>query len=233
MRGHLYKYFTDRKWAEAFLDGRILFRSLAYFRDYEDQSVRGDRDEGNAIFRPQEGLIITNHTQNKTFILPGYAFQSAARQAEIFVFCLSRSFNREISEKFGASVCIEIVHKAVFCRRVTSALQPEAAFPGAAGHTRIGNDVEYYDLSEGGSPRWALPDQIALSKLNAYAWQNEFRLVFTLTDAFRFENVDTRLVSDRNEARHNTNEHQNYLVETQSLRDICRLHDLEPRAVRH
>lgn len=226
MRGHLYKYFTDRKWAEAFLGGNILFRSLAYFRDYEDQSVRGDRDEGNAIFRPQDGLTITNHTQNRTFVLPGYAFQSAAKQSEIFVFCLSRSFNREIAQNFEASVCIEIVRKAVFCQRVTSALPPNAAFPGAAGHTRIGNDVEYYDATEGGSPRWALPDQIALSKLKTYAWQNEFRLVFTLTDAFNFENVNTRLVSDRNEASRNINEHQNYVVETQSLRDICRLHEL-------
>jgi len=34
MRHSLYKYFIERKWAEAFLDGEVLFRSLAHFRDY-------------------------------------------------------------------------------------------------------------------------------------------------------------------------------------------------------
>jgi hypothetical protein len=40
MRRNLYKYFTELRWAEAFLDGEILFRSLAHFRDYEDENVR-------------------------------------------------------------------------------------------------------------------------------------------------------------------------------------------------
>jgi len=31
------KYFTERGWIEAFLAGEVLFRSLAYFRDYEDE----------------------------------------------------------------------------------------------------------------------------------------------------------------------------------------------------
>ena len=39
-RRSLYKYFSERKWAERFLDGEILFRSLAYFRDYEDGNIR-------------------------------------------------------------------------------------------------------------------------------------------------------------------------------------------------
>lgn len=55
MRHSLYKYFSDRKWADAFLDGEILFRSLSYFRDYEDKNVRGDEKEGTAVYRPKEG----------------------------------------------------------------------------------------------------------------------------------------------------------------------------------
>jgi len=42
-RGRLYKYFSERKWAEAFLDGSMLFRSLSYFRDLEDKNVRETR----------------------------------------------------------------------------------------------------------------------------------------------------------------------------------------------
>jgi hypothetical protein len=67
MRHSLYKYFSDLKWANAFLDGEILFRSLSYFRDYEDQNIRGDQKEGIAVFRPQTGLIVTNQTQGTTF----------------------------------------------------------------------------------------------------------------------------------------------------------------------
>ena len=60
--------------------------------------------------------------------------------------------------------------------------------------------MEYYRETEGGKPRWALPEVIATSKLDSYAWQDEFRLVFSLTDALEFENVNTRLVH-RNNAR--------------------------------
>ena len=41
MRHSLFKYYDQRIWAEKFLDGELLFRSLAYFRDCED-AVRGD-----------------------------------------------------------------------------------------------------------------------------------------------------------------------------------------------
>ena len=38
--------------AEAFLDGKLLFRSLAHFRDIED-AARGDQYEGTAGFDPK------------------------------------------------------------------------------------------------------------------------------------------------------------------------------------
>jgi hypothetical protein len=37
---NLYKYFSERKWAEAFINGEVLFRSLWYFRDDEDNNVK-------------------------------------------------------------------------------------------------------------------------------------------------------------------------------------------------
>jgi hypothetical protein len=224
MRRTLYKYFSERKWAEAFLDGNILFRSLAYFRDFEDQQVRGDLNEGSAIYRPDGGLVITNHTQGWTRTFLDHAFESSAKQEDIFVFCLSRSFSDEIQKKFAARFSVEVMNIASFCRRVVAALPTNATFPGAIGHTRIGNNVEYYDPTEGGSPLWALPDKIAISKGNAYAWQNEFRLVFSFTDALGFERVDTRLISSGNKKVPNPAEHHEYAVKAQSLRDICRLH---------
>jgi hypothetical protein len=52
-RRSLYKYYSERKWAEGFLDGNLLFRSLTYFRDYEDKNVREAQNEGAALFRPK------------------------------------------------------------------------------------------------------------------------------------------------------------------------------------
>jgi hypothetical protein len=225
MRHSLYRYYSDRKRAEAFLDGELLFRSLSYFRDYEDKNVRGDQNEGTAIFRPEGGLIINNQTQGKTFTLPRHAFESAANQEEIFVFCASRSLTDELRIKFEAVVCVEILKIRTFCERIEAALPPKATFPGRPGQTRIGQRVEYYQETEGGSPRWALPDKIATSKLDSYAWQDEYRLVFCLTDALGFEKADLRLVQDHAREAPKPAEHHEYPVRARSLRDICRLHE--------
>jgi len=225
MRHNLYKYYSERKWANAFLDGEVLFRSLSYFRDLEDNNVREDQNEGTAIFRPEGGLIVNNLTQGKTFTLPGHAFESAANQQEIFVFCASRLLSDELREKFRAVVCVEILDIGKFCDRIEAALPARATFPGPTGRTRIGQRVEYYQETEGGNRRWALPDVIATSKLDSYSWQDEFRLVFSLTDALGFEKVDVRLVHGDSRTTPTQAEHHCYPVKARSLHDICRLHE--------
>lgn len=135
MRHSLYKYFSDLKWANAFLDGEILFRSLSYFRDYEDKNVRGDQNEGVAVFRPQRGLIVTNQTQGTTFTLPDHAFESAANQEEIFVFCASRSLSNELRERFEAVACVEILNIRSLCSRIETALPPPPRFVDNALNT--------------------------------------------------------------------------------------------------
>jgi len=224
----LYKYYTERRWAEDFLDGKLLFRSLSYFRDYEDTEVREDRNEGTALFRPQGGLVLNNQTQGNTVNLPNHTFRSSVKQEEIFIFCTSRFNSDEIQKRFEAVVYIEIMNIKVFCERIEKALPLGAKFPERAGRSaQIGRHVEYYSESEGGNPRWALPEVIATSKLKSYAWQNEFRLVFSLTDALDFENVSLSIVHESN-AREvpKPSEHHHYLVESQPLRDICRLHEV-------
>lgn len=53
---HLYKYFSKMEYAESFCEGHLLFRSLAYFRDYEDNNVREGEREGASVYRPNDGL---------------------------------------------------------------------------------------------------------------------------------------------------------------------------------
>ena len=224
MRHSLFKYYGEREWAEKFSDGELLFRSLAYFRDFEDENVRGDQNEGTIVHRPKGGLVVNNLTQGTTFTLP-HAFESSANPEEIFVFCLSGSLTDQLRRRFKAGVCIEILDIRHFCARITAALPSKATFPGLPRRPRIGRWVEYYEEIEGGNPRWALPDHIATSKLTTYAWQNEFRLVFSLTDALGFEKVTTRLVQGDTGGAPRPDEHRKYLVKAGSLRDICRVHE--------
>lgn len=223
----LYRYFTEEKWAEAFLDGSLRFRSLAYYRDYEDAEVRGDQNEGTAIMRPVAGLEVTNQTQRTSFIMPDSAFESVANAGEIFVYCLSKSESQEKREKFRAAACVEVFDTKAFCRRVQIALPRRATFPGRPGHQMIGQHVDYYKVTEGVSPRWALPDLIAASKLDSYRWQDEFRLVFSLTDALAFEKVNVRVVQGLSRRIANPADHHFYDLQlATSLRDIAVLHKL-------
>ena len=220
----LYKYFSNHKYAEDFLDGVVFFRSLAYFRDYEDNNVRNDKNEGASVYAPEGGLQINNLTQNNSGVAKGWSFVSTARQKDIFVFCLSQSFNEDLCSKFQAVVCVEIQDIGAFCARVEAALPANAKFPNPEGRARIGHRVTYYKATEAGNSRWALPEKIVTSKVDDYAWQNEFRLAFSVTNAFDFENVDTRLVHISHQEAVNPAEHQRYQAKAKHLRDISCLH---------
>ena len=228
----LFKYYAERKWTEAFLDGRFRFWSLAYFRDLEDNGVRGDANEGTGIFHPDGGLQVMNKTQRRSFTLPSHAFTSTARCDEIFVFCMSRVFSVALWDEFGSVMCVEIADIPAFCRRVASRLPANARFPGRPGRERIGQRVEYYDASDAADTRWALPDRIALSKLAEFARQEEFRLVFSTTGALDFENVALELQPADAPPAASASRHAPYDVDVGSLRDICRVHEMSPRCLR-
>lgn len=226
MRGRrLFRFFSDVKWAEAFLEeGSMLFHSLAYFRDYEDGEIRGDRNEGTVIMRPPAGLQGYNRTQRRPFFMPDAAFESPANAGEIFVYCTSKSDNEEKRRRFRAVACIEILDAKAFCRRVQRELPNCSRFGGRPGHKRIGQHVEYYEVTEVGNRRWALPDVIASSKLDSYRWQDEFRLVFSFTDALDFEKVQPRIVRGASKRAPNPAEHHSHPLKIGSVGDIAILH---------
>jgi hypothetical protein len=144
----------------------------------------------------------------------------------LLIFCRLMVFGRRSC--LNAVACIEILDIASFCDRVAAALPENTTFPGRPGRQRIGRQVEYYRESADCNPRWALPDVIATSKFERYAWQDEFRLVFSLTDALNFENISGRLIPPGiSRPAPNPGEHHCHLVNTKSLRDICRLHDFK------
>src|SRR5688572_3294655 len=163
--------------------------SLAYYRDYEDKHVRSDANEGKAHHRPVDGLRGENETQGRDIHLPGIGITSTVKQDEIFVYCLSQAFESSLWDEFEAVTCVEIRDVPTFCRRVAAGLPDGATFPGRAGHQQVGNRVQYYKATDPAGTRYALPDQIAISKFDCYGRQKEFRLAFSTTDALAFENV--------------------------------------------
>ena len=220
----LYKYFDSMRWAEAFLDrGAMRFSTLAYFRDYEDAEVRGDTHEGTAMLRPAGGLKIRNYTQRRDMRVSGVEFQ--AKCGDIFVYCASNSATDEKRQRFRASACVEILDRKTFCRRVQKSLPWRTSFGGRPGHERLGHHVQYYDVTDNINPRWACPDLIGHSKLRDYAWQDEYRLMFSETDALRFENIRGQLVIGEIPKRIvNPNEHHFRDLEIGSIADIAVLH---------
>jgi hypothetical protein len=211
----VYKYFSEHKYAEAFLDGQMLFRSLAYFRDNED-AVRGDEYEGTSTFLPDGGIVVSNQTQGTTFTLP-MAFESSVKAYEIFVYCTSRTLSANVAGQFNAVTCVEVRNVKALCTRIRSTLPSTATFRA--------RPVEYYSRNQDCNPRWALPDHIATSKLDYWASQDEYRFLFSFTDALGFEKVALRLVSRKGRPDPKTDEHIDHFLSIGSVRDICVLHD--------
>jgi hypothetical protein len=224
----LFKYFNQQYRADEFLQGRFRMWSLAYYRDYEDNRVRSDANEGKAHHRPIGGLRGTNLTQGRDFHLPNTALTSTAQQDEIFIYCLSRSFTGALWDEFQAVTCIEILNVAHFCQKVTAALPVGATFPGRPGHQRIGNRVEYYSPSDPAGTRHSLPDQIAISKFRDYSRQQEFRLALSTTNAFAFQNTKMALEHGDAAPAPRTTQHAFYDADVGSLADICLVRPARP-----
>jgi hypothetical protein len=68
---------------------------------------------------------------------------------------------------------------------------------------------------------------IAALKLKTFAWQDEYRVVFSLTNALAFENAQYALVRNESSQQPKPTEHQYYDLNAGNLHDICRIRELE------
>jgi hypothetical protein len=125
--------------------------------------------------------------------------------------------------------CVEIVDIKTFCSRLESALPAVATFPGKPGRTRIGQTVEYYEETSNCNPTWACPDMTAALKFKTFAWQYEYRLVFSLTNALAFENAQYALVRNGSSQQPKPAEHQYYDLNAGNLHDIAESMSLKDR----
>ena len=192
MKQHLFRYLRE-EYAAAFVKrGELLFRSLLYFRDYEDPSVRGDPDEGTRVHRPEGGLKIKKVDTGEELTLP-HRFESTANEDDIFVCCFSTAFDPRLAERFSVTCCVEIKDASAFIARIRNALALRSSIKDKL---LAFGPVKYYEHSDPPIVDWALPERIALSKPASFSWQQEYRIAFSVNGAFDVENVKLRLVTE-------------------------------------
>jgi hypothetical protein len=216
----LYKYLPA-KYVEGFVGkGAVLFRSLSYFRDYEDEQLRGDEFEGTRIHRPHNGLEVTLVATEKKLVLP-HSFESTAREDDIFIFCLSTVLSADLALRFKADACIEIKNVGAFVSGIRSALLRR---PSIKSKELFHGPVKYYSPDQAPIVDWALPERIAMSKLSTYTEQHEYRFAFAVNDAFRVENTRVRLVSPGEHRSLEPSVHSDRLFKLGSLAKHCKVH---------
>jgi hypothetical protein len=219
MKHSRFKYVSKLEYAEQFLDGNVFCQTAAFFRDYEDavaQQIIGDEYEGTRLYRPLNGLEINNLTQNQSFTLD-IGMECSTKAHEIYIFCMSLSFTNFLKKEFNAVACVEILDPRAFIRRWLNALPEEAKQRG----NHVARRVRYYKPEDVPGNVWALPDLIITTKLKRFAHQNEYRLAYTTTDAFSFENCSYQLVNRKARPLPKPEEHFRNTLELGDLRDIC------------
>lgn len=217
---NLYKYIPEEHVEPFVKQGAVLFRSLSYFRDIEDEQVRGDEHEGTKRFRPSQGLEITLTATQEKSVIP-HTFESTVNEADIFVFCFSTVCSSDIAEKFKSNVCIEIGRPGKFISGIHSALLRR---PSIKDKLLVHGLVHYYEIDEPPIVDWALPEKIAMSKDKVFSWQEEYRIAFSVNDAFRVENTSLRLVAPGEARQRRPTLHLEKLLKIGRIADICKVH---------
>jgi len=222
MQRSRYKYVSNLDHARWFQQGKMFCRTAAYYRDYEDRKameVIGDQYEGTRLYRPLNGLEFNNLTQGTKGILNA-GMECLTHAHEIYVFCVSLSFNDVLKKEFAAVACVEIFDPAALHARWLAAL-PDAAKPHGQ---HVSRKVGYYRPEDLPGPVWALPDLITTTKLKQFAYQDEYRFAYTKTDAFGFENCTYNIVDRKTRPLAKPDEHLDETLEVGDLRDISRIH---------
>ena len=215
----LFRYLSP-EYAEAFVrNGEVLFRTLSYFRDYEDDGVRADEYEGTLVHLPKQGLKARLAETGEEVPVP-YTFESSAREDEIFVYCMSTECSSLLASRFKAVACVEIFDLPRFFFHLRAAL---AKCPQIQESQLVYGTVKYYEVHEPPIVDWALPERIALRKPKTFAWQREYRFAFPMGTAFEVENVNVKLVPLGIRRSLTSRSHPQMLLKLGDLSKLCRI----------
>lgn len=216
----LFKYLPA-KYLDALVGrGELLFRSLSYFRNYEELEVRGDRHEGRRLFHPDQGLQITKNDTGERVILPG-AFEASVKDREIYIFCLSLERSPELASDFGADVCVEFPNPAALFAKVRTALMLRKwVRKGRLLHGPVG----YYSPLVSPFAEWAVPERMVMRKTIDYEYQCEYRLAFARGNALDVNNVAAQITATPGAVEPILDGHPQHILKVGSLAKICTVH---------
>ncbi len=216
----LYKYIPEQYVDPLLREGAVLFRTLSYFRDYEDAQVRGDEFEGTKLYRPALGLEVTLVATQQKVTLP-HSFESSAHEDDIFVFCLSTVLSQDLARQFKTNTCVEIKNTALFVSKIRGAMSRR---PSIKNKMLVHGEVNYYEPREPPIVDWALPERIAMSKLECYRPQHEYRIAFSVNGAFEVENTRLRLVAPGERRAPRATEYPERIFKLGNVSKICKVH---------
>ena len=219
----LFKYLPS-KYLDALVGrGELLFRSLSYFRNYEELKVRGDRYEGKRLFNPNQGLEITKTETGEKLLLPE-AFEASVKDREIYIFCLSLQRSNALASEFKADTCVEFHDPAVFLLKVRSAL---ALRKWIKRGRLLHGPVDYYTPTDAPLAEWAVPERMVMRKTSDYGYQREYRLAFARGDALAVNNVETQITASSSALQPTLAGHPEHVLKVGSLVKICRVHNVK------
>ena len=216
----LYKYLPEQYVGTLLREGAVLFHTLSYFRDYEDAQVRGDEFEGTKLYRPTKGLEVTVVGTQERVVLP-HSFESSAHEDDIFAFCLSTILSQDLATQFKTNTCVEIRNPALFVSKIRGALLRR---PSIKNKMLVHGEVKYYEPEEPPIVDWALPERIAMSKLESFRPQQEYRIAFSINGAFEVENTCLRLVAPGIRRIQRATAYPERRFKLGSIAKICRVH---------
>jgi hypothetical protein len=217
----IFKYLPDQ-YADALLDGNILFRNLVYFKRIENDP-RLDVYEGL-----HSSETDSDYTLQRVYPTEGpphkgrWPIQYYLHNAEkVFCFCTSMRLDTSLA-KFGAS-CIEIFDPNEFNRRIEKSLRPRERMHRLDKPILLAQPVVYYE------PKGQLPNELnredprhlPFLKRSEYSGENEFRSVFAKKGGYK---LMTRLISMNYNYADDIRDKQDdqMVIRIGSIRDIAR-----------
>lgn len=170
------------------MKGEVFFNTLSYFLSCEDLARR-DANEGTNIYKPPDGLEVTNVTTNQKFKDHRGLISRIKHPERVFVFCTSLELSDNLFKKFSASGCAEISDVKELSNRISRHLRRSAH--KIKNKEILSGRVEYYNFGDKPEARYACPDQIIMSKSENFSDEKEYRIAFAKdANAFEVNNVD-------------------------------------------
>lgn len=180
----LYRVFTCNQYLDDFVDGKLFMHSLKWYREHEDENVRGDADEGynEIIVEPNigSGMVWFHNYQTgvtERIPTPKIKIELNGKATHTFALCFTKTAceiyddgmarinaTAEDIKKFG-NCGVFILNFPEFINRINRAIMDDSIKFSCAS-------VQYVDFKE------YFDDLTPFIKSKDYQWQNEYRITF-------------------------------------------------------